>query len=215
MMQGKHDPQMGVTVVILLALAMLWTLAACRPQTILRNSNQERMFRDRFVNKPFYTAMIVRPYLYGDEYLIDLTGSVSEAEAQTLRAPIAVPLGTPITIVEIGERAILARVRGYAERFRILVRTANGRVEDVAKELSQLLSSSPPLDTVNPTIRPYIERQELTRGMSHREVFMSWGPPDYIHDTPGASGFWEQWIYYQRRSHLYLQNGVLTNWEQF
>ena len=34
---------------------------------------EEQAFHQRYINKPFYTAIVLRPYDYGDAYLIDLT----------------------------------------------------------------------------------------------------------------------------------------------
>ena len=72
---------------------LLWTLMACQSTGILRGSSQEHAFQERYVQKPFYTAMFIHPYLYNEDFLIDLTGTVAEldAETPTLLAPVAVP----------------------------------------------------------------------------------------------------------------------------
>lgn len=194
---------------------LLCTLIACRSAGILQGSSQARAFRERYVEKPFYTAMLIQPYHYDGEYLIDLTGSLADIEADTLRAPVTVPLGTPITIVGLDQRHVLARISGHAQLFRILVHTQRGTLDDIAKELALVVSKAPPLQLVRPEMRPFVERQEVTRGMSRREVSMSWGLPDKITSIPGATGTLEAWIYFSKRVHLFLDNGLVTNWQQF
>jgi hypothetical protein len=198
-----------------LAIAMLCLLTACRIESIMRSASQEKAFRRQYVDRTWYTAIVIQPYVYGNDYLIDLTGQVAEIDTALLRASIAVPLGAPLHLIDITERHILARIDGYDRLFRILVHTQRGVVEDVAQELRLLIAATPPLEAVRPEIRPFIVRQELTQGMSQQEVYMSWGQPDKVYDSPGASGLIEQWVYYGRRSHLYLQNGILTNWQEF
>jgi hypothetical protein len=85
----------------------------------------------------------------------------------------------------------------------------------VAEELAQVLSETPPLQTARPEMRAFIARQEIARGMSRREVHMAWGQPDRVSSSPGASGFLEEWTYFDRRLHLFLTNGVVTNWQQY
>jgi len=194
---------------------LLCTLIACRSVGILRGSSQVRAFRERYVEKPFYTARVIQPYRYDEEYLIDLTGSLTDIEADTLRAPVIVPLGTPITIVGLDHRHVLARIPGHTPLFRILVHTQRGTLDDVAKELALVVSKEPPIQLVRPEMRPFVERQEVTRGMSRREVSMSWGLPDKINGVPGAAGILEEWIYFDRRMHVFLDNGTVTNWQQF
>ena len=194
---------------------LLCTLIACRSAGILQGSSQVRAFRERYVEKPFYTAMVIQPYRYNEEYLIDLTGSLADIEADTPRAPVIVPLGTPITIVGLDHRHVLARIPGHTPLFRILVHTRRGTLDDVAKELALVVSKEPPLQLVRSEIRLFIERQEVTRGMSRREVFMSWGLPDKITSVPGSAGPLEEWVYFSKRVHLFLDNGVVTNWQQF
>ncbi len=194
---------------------LLGMISGCHIDTIMRSSAQEKAFRARYVGQSFYTAMVIQPYRYGEDYLIDLTGKVTEIDAQAFRAPIVVPLGAPVSVTDIEARHILMRIQGYSQIFRVLVEAERGSVDDIAKELSVLLSVGAPLLLARPEIRPYIERQELARGMSAREIYMSWGQPDKVNGTPGASGVWEQWLFHSRRAHLYLQNGMLTNWEYF
>ena len=43
---------------------------------------------------------------------------------------------------------------------------------------------------------------------------MSWGQPDKVISSPGGSGFLEEWINFDRRIHLFLHNGFITNWQQ-
>jgi hypothetical protein len=195
---------------------LLCSLAACRSHnTILRSASEEQAFHQRYMNKPFYTAIVLRPYDYGDAYLIDLTGEVADAPYETLRASLAVPLGTPVTITGLDEQHVLARINGYTRPFRLLLRTKQGTVSDVAEELRLVLSDTAPLQEARPAMQPFIARQEVTRGMSRREIHMSWGQPDKVMSSPGASGFLEEWIYFDRRIHLFLHNGFITNWQQF
>jgi hypothetical protein len=196
---------------------LLWTLMACQSTSILRGSSQEQAFRERYVQKPFYTAVFIHPYLYNEDYLIDLTGTVAEldTETPTLRAPVAVPLGSPITIVGLDDKYVLARITGYTRLFRIGLQTQRGTLDDVAKELALVLSQEPPLQSVRPEMRAFVERQEVTRGMTRREVSMSWGLPDKITSVPGATGTIEEWTYFDRRAHVFLDNSTVTNWQQF
>jgi hypothetical protein len=195
---------------------LLCTLIACaRSAGILQGSSQVQAFRERYVEKPFYTAIVIQPYRYDEEYLIDLTGSLADIEANTLRAPVIVPLGTPITIVGLDHRHVLARIPGYTPLFRILVHTRRGTLDDIAKELALVVSKEPPIQLVRPEMRPFVERQEVTRGMSQREVSMSWGLPDKITRVPGSTGTLEEWSYFSKRVHLFSDNGLVTNWQQF
>lgn len=194
---------------------LLWTLMACQSTGILRGSGQEQAFRERYVQKPFYTAIFIQPYRYNEDYLIDLTGTIAELEAETLRASVAVPLGSPITVVGLDDKYVLARITGHSRLFRIRVRTQRGTLDDVAKELAVVLSQEPPLQFVRPEMRAFIERQEVRRGMTRREVSMSWGLPDKINGVPGATGTLEEWIYFDKRVHVFLDNGTVTNWQQF
>ena len=194
---------------------LLCGLAACRSHTtILRSTLEDQAFHQRYVNKPFYTAMVLRPYDYGDAYLVDLTGEIAEAPYETPRASMTVPLGTPVTITGLDEQHVLARIDGHTRPFRLLLRTKQGTVSDVAEELRLVLSDTAPLQEARPAMRPFISRQEVTRGMSRREIYMSWGQPDKVISSPGGSGFLEEWIYFDRRIHLFLHNGFITNWQQ-
>ena len=95
------------------------------------------------------------------------------------------------------------------------MQTQRGTLDDVAKELALILSKEPPLQLVRPEMRASIERQEITRGMTRREVSMSWGLPDKINAVPGFAGRLEEWIYFAKRVHIFLDNGTVTNWQQF
>ena len=201
--------------VYLLIASVLFGLIACRTQAVLRSASQENAFRAQYVGKPFYTGIVLRPYEHGGAYLIDLTGELADAASGTSRAPITVPLGTPLTLTAINGEHIVARVEGYTRPFRMLVRTKFGTLDTVAAELAFVLSETPPLQAARPSMRPFVTRQEVTRGMSQREVYMSWGQPDKVNSSPGASGVLEEWIYFDRRIHLFLQNGFVTNWQQF
>ena len=198
-----------------LVSVLLWTLMACQSTRILQGSSQEQAFREYYVQKPFYTAMFIHPYHYHDGYLLDLTSTIAELNTETPRAPVAVPLGSPITIVGLEDKYVLARITGHTPLFRIQVRTQRGTLDDVAQELTMVLSKEPPLQFVRPEMRDFIERQEVRRGMTRREVSMSWGLPDKINSVPGPAGALEEWIYFERRMHVFLDNGTVTNWQQF
>ena len=193
---------------------LLWSLMACQSTSILRGSSQEQAFRERYVQKPFYTAMFIHPYRHNEDYLIDLTSTVAELETEMLRASVAIPLGSPITIVGLDDKHVLARITGYTRLFRISLQTQSGTLDDVAKELALVLSPEPPLQSVRPEMRAFVERQEVSRGMTRREVSMSWGLPDKITSVPGATGTIEEWTYFNRRAHVFLDNGTVTNWQQ-
>jgi hypothetical protein len=167
------------------------------------------------MDKPFYTAIVLRPYERRDVYLIDLTDALAEATTETPRSLFVIPLGTPISITAFTEEHILARIEGYARPFQILIRTRQGTLEAVAEELALVLSETPPLQSARLAMRPFIVRQEVTTGMSRREVYMSWGQPDKVINSPGASGFLEEWVYFERQIHLILSNGFVTNWQQY
>ena len=201
----------------LLVCALLGAFCACRSLGgIFQSPRQETLFREHYLEKPFYTAMLLHPYRYqNDEYLVDLTGKVLELEYETTRSSVVVPLGTPMYIVGLDTKHVLARVAGHSRPFRLLVQTRQGTVEDVAKELALVLTREPPLQLVRPEMRPVIEQQGMARGMSRREVLMSWGQPDKVNGVPGSSGFLEEWIYYGRRVHMFLENGTVTNWQHY
>jgi hypothetical protein len=207
----KNPPRGRCAVLILL----LCGLVACRSNTLLRSTSEERAFQQQYVNKSFYAAMVLRPYDYKDGYLIDLTGEIAAAAHETPRAAITIPLGTPVTITTIDSQYVIAHMHGHSRPLRFLLHTKRGTVSDVAEELQPALSDTPPLQAARPAMRPFISRQEVTHGMSQREIYMSWGQPDKAMSSPGASGFLEEWIYFDRRIHLFLHNGFLTNWQHF
>jgi hypothetical protein len=194
---------------------LLWTLTACQSTGILLGSSQEQAFRERYVQKPFYTAVFIHPYRYNEDYLIDLTDTIAELDTVTPRAPVAIPLGSPITVVGLDGKYVLARITGHIPLFRIRVQTQRGTFDDIAKELAIVLSKEPPLQSVRPEMRAFIERQEVIRGMTRREVSMSWGLPDKIISVPGATGTIEEWTYFDRRAHIFLDNSAVTNWQRF
>ena len=199
----------------LLVVAVLCGLTACRTTAILRSGAQEDAFRKRYLGQPFYTAIVLRPYEYRKEYLIDLTGALAEAASEPPRATLTVPLGTPITLTAIDGTHILARIDGYPGGFRLLLQARRGTLAEVAEELALVLAEAPPLQGARPEMRAFITRQEIAPGMSRREVYMSWGQPDKVSNSPGASGFLEEWTYFDRRMHLFLTNGFVTNWQQY
>ena len=198
-----------------LVSVLLGGLIACQSAGILLGSSQVQAFRERYMQKPFYTAMFIHPYRYNEDYLIDLTGTVAELDTETPRAPVTIPLGSPITIVGLDDKYVLAHITGYTRLFRIRLHTERGTLDEVAKELALVLSPDPPLQAVRPEMRTFIERQEVARGMTRREVSMSWGLPDKVTSVPGATGTIEEWTYFDRRAHVFLDNGTVTNWQQF
>jgi len=204
----KH--RMGILLGVL-----LWSLMACQSSSLFQGRSQEWAFRERYIQKPFYTAMFIHPYRYNEDYLIDLTGTIADLETETPRASVAIPLGSPITIVGLDDKYVLANITGYTRLFRIGLQTQHGTLDDVAKELALVLSPDPPLQSVRPEMRAFVERQEVTRGMTRREVSMSWGLPDKITSVPGATGIIEEWTYFDRRTHVFLDNSTVTNWQQF
>jgi hypothetical protein len=179
------------------------------------SASQEKAFQAQYVDKPFYTSIVLRPYDAGEAYLIDLSGELALIAFETPRAPITVPLGTPITITSIGGEHIVAHIEGYARPFWFRTQTKAGTLDTVAAELAWVLSETPPLEKARPHMRPFIARQEVTRGMSRREVYMSWGQPDQVNSSPGPSGYLEEWIYFDRQMHLFLNGGFVTNWQKF
>jgi hypothetical protein len=198
----------------LVAIGVLCGLMACRLDTLLHSGAQEEAFRQRYVGRSFYTAMVLRPYTYQEGYLVDLSGRIAEEEPETPRTPFTVPLGTPIILTGIDRTFILARVNGYTEPFHVLVVTQKGSLDEVTQALTPLLAEEPPLPTVRPDMRPFVARQQITRGMSRREVYMSWGQPDKKQVLPSSTTVLEEWLYFDRRIHLYLEDGYVTNWQQ-
>ena len=202
----------GVSHVVIVAFCIVM---GCQSHIILQNASQEQAFQQQYVGKSFYTAMVLRPYELRDVYLIDLTDTIAEAAVQTPRAALTIPLGTPISVTALADEYVMARIGGYSRPFRIMVRTRQGTLDTLAEELSQLLTENAPIQSARLPMRPFITRQEVALGMSRREILMSWGQPDKIVSSPGASGFLEEWIYFDRQIHLYLSNGFITNWQQY
>ena len=201
--------------VSLCVVVTLYSLTACRSSPLFRSTAQEDAFRQQYIGTPFYTGIVLRPYDTGDTYLIDLTGVLYETAFETVRAALTVPLGTRIRLTGIQGERLVAQIEGYSRPFDILVRTRGGTFAEMAEELEQMLSDTPPLQSVRPAMRPLVARQALARGMSRREVYMSWGQPDRVNSSPGSTGFLEEWIYFNRQMHLFLKDGFVTNWERF
>lgn len=190
-------------------------LTACQKSPLFKASSQEEMFLQQYVDQPYYTAMPLRPFELGDDYLIDLTGDIPVAVFELSRAAVQIPLGSRITITGIDALHVLARIDGYTKQFRLLLKTRGGRVEDIAQELKLVLSETAPLQKARPEMRPFILRQEVSRGMSRQEVYMSRGQPDKVNSSPGDSGYVEEWVYFNRPVHVYLRNGFVTNWQAY
>lgn len=197
-------------------LVVLWlvgALAACQSNPMFRSSLQDKVFQQRYLNQPWYTAMVLRPYRDDKGYVVDLSGRIAEEQFATYRSGDTVTLGTPITLTGVENQRLLARLEGYDEPFQILLAAPPGSPDAVAKELSLLLSKTPPLSRIRPEMRLYVERGQIARGMSWKEVYMSWGLPDKTQALPGSSSVLEEWIYFNQRMHLYLENGHVTNWQ--
>ena len=127
---------------------------------------------------------------------------------------MTVPLGSVMRITGIAERYLQASVDGYEREFRLLLATERGTHEDIVKELSLLVTKTPPLADVRLAMQPYIVSQKIIRGMSAHEVRMSWGDPDKAQTMPSSASVLEEWIYFDKRLHLYFENGYVTNWRQ-
>jgi hypothetical protein len=201
--------------VYVLMLCVYSSLIACQKNPMFHNRAQAEAFLQQHIGQQYYTAMYLRPFNLGNDYLIDLTGDISETVFELPRAAEQVALGSRITITGIEGLHVLAHIDGYAKPFRILLNTKGGTAEDVAEELQRLLSKTPPLQNARSEMRPFIMRQEVTPGMSRQEVYMSWGQPDKVNSSPGSSGYIEEWIYFSRPAHLYLRDGFVTNWQAY
>lgn len=204
-------------IVYLFIIGMCYGLTACQKNVspMFRGLPDEQAFLQGYVGRTYYTAIVLRPYELGDDYLIDLTGNISQAVYELPRAATQVKLGTPITITGIEALHVLAHVEGYPQLFRILLQTKDGSAHDVAQELKIVLSRTPPLQHARPQMQPFIARRQITKGMSRKEVYMSWGQPDKVNSSPGASGYLEEWVYFHRPLHLYLKDGFVTNWQTY
>jgi hypothetical protein len=198
----------------LMVLSLLLGITGCSSSGLFRNASHEQQFRNQYGQQQWYTAITLRPYAYPDGYLIDLTGTVAEEQFDTYRAASSIPFGSRIRLIDFTNDAILARIDGYPEVFRLLVSTQRGTADDVAKEVALILSSQPPLPTVRASMRDFVAQHKITRGMSWREVYMSWGQPDKAQVMPSSAGTLEEWVYFDKRLHLYLENGYVTNWQQ-
>jgi hypothetical protein len=198
----------------LMVLSLLLGLLGCSSSGIFRSAAHQQMFREQFGQRQWYTAITLRPYAHPDGYLIDLTGTIAERQFDTYRAANSIPFGSRIRLIDFTNDAILARIEGYPEVFRVLVSTKHGTADDVAKEVSILLSPDPPLPAVRATMRDFVARHQIARGMSWREVYMSWGQPDKSQVMPSSASTLEEWVYFDKRMHLFLENGYVTNWQQ-
>src|SRR5687767_5701858 len=95
----------GVVMGLLMGL-----LTACQLNGMFRNGAQATAFRERYVDQPRYTAMVLRPYQQGDAYLVDLSGRLVQEQFSTYRAGMVVPLGSPITITRLEDHYLAARI---------------------------------------------------------------------------------------------------------
>jgi len=198
----------------LIVLGLWLGITGCASTGMLYPKAEEQAFRERYMQQPWYTAMTLRPYPHPDGYLIDLSGRLAHEQFDAYRADNAIPFGARIHLIDIAQDAVLARIDGYDEVFRILIVTKRGAADDVGKELSLLLSADPPLPAVRAAMREVVARHQIVRGMSWREIYMSWGQPDKSQIMPSSSSTLEEWVYFDKRMHLYLENGYVTNWQQ-
>ena len=199
---------------LLIALGLWLGISGCASTGVFHPASEEQAFRERYMRQPWYTAITLRPYPHPEGYLIDLTGRMAHEQFGVYRAANAIPFGARIRLVDIAANAVLARIDGYDDVFRILVATQRGAADEVGKELSILLSSDPPLSAVRVAMREVVARYQIVRGMSWREVYMSWGRPDKAEVMPSSSSTLEEWVYFDKRMHLFLENGYVTNWQQ-
>lgn len=200
---------------VLIFMGLGWGLTACQHHpAMFQNKTQEARFRESYLGQPKYTAVVLRPYRLDDMYLVDLTGRVAEEQVTLRRAEITVPLGSVIRITDIEDRSFQAKVDGYEQVFRFLLATERGTHEDVVRELSSFVTSTPPLNSVRLDMQHHIASQKIVRGMTAHEVRMSWGDPDKEQMMPSSSSVLEEWIYFDKRLHLYFENGYVTNWRQ-
>jgi hypothetical protein len=199
---------------LLMVLSLLLGMSGCSSSGLFRSASHEEAFRHRFGQRQWYTAITLRPYAYPDGYMIDLTGTIAEEQFDTYRAAISIPFGSRIRLTDFANDAILAQIEGYSEVFRLLVSTQRGTADDVAKEIGIILSPDPPLPAVRASMRDFVAHHKITRGMSWHEVYMSWGQPDKAQVMPSSTSTLEEWVYFDKRMHLYLENGYVTNWQQ-
>jgi hypothetical protein len=50
----------------------------------------------------------------------------------------------------------------------------------------------------------------LKLGMTAKEVLKAWGRPSDINTTENNNFYFSQWVYQERESYLYFENGILT-----
>ncbi|PON19081.1 hypothetical protein C2W62_04610 [Candidatus Entotheonella serta] len=199
---------------LLIVLSLLLGFVGCGSSSLFRNAAQEQAFRDQYGQREWYTAITLRPYNYQGGYLVDLTGTIAEEQFDTYHTATSIPFGSRIRLIDIANNAILARIEGYSEVFRVQVSTQQGTADDVAKEIGLLLSPEPPLPSVRAAMRDVVARHQIAQGMSWREVYMSWGQPDKAQVMPSSASTLEEWVYFDKRMHLFLENGYVTNWQQ-
>ncbi len=199
---------------LLMVFSLLLGLSACSSSGLFRSASHEQRFRERFAQRQWYTAITLRPYAYPGGYLIDLTGTIAQEQFDTYRAATSIPFGSRIQLIDFANDAILARIEGYPKDFRILLSTQRGTSDDIANEVGILLSPDPPLPAVRAAMRDFVARHQIARGMSWREVYMSWGQPDKTQVMPSSSSTLEAWVYFDKGMHLFLENGYVTNWQQ-
>lgn len=109
-------------------------------------------------------------------------------ESQTLRskiinASLVIILGLGIGII------ILANQKGTEQEIRI-------QADNAAKLLTQA-----------------IKEKKIFIGMPAAAVRASWGEPDKINTSNYNGVVKEQWIYRGEKNYVYLENGVVTSWQ--
>ncbi len=97
----------------LIVLSLLLGLFGCSSSGLFRSTAHEQTFRNQYGQRQWYTAITLRPYAHSGGYLIDLTGTIAEAQFDTYRAATSIPFGSRIRLIDFADNAILARIEGY------------------------------------------------------------------------------------------------------
>jgi hypothetical protein len=105
----------------------------------------------------------------------------------------------------------------------------DAKIEEKKAERQKYLSQNPDL---KPEIAQAVRDGSLIRGMTQKQVLLSWQEPDDINSSVGAWGRRDQWVYnfgdtsyslrkamispdwFSGRYYLYFSNGVLDSWQR-
>ena len=77
-------------------------------------------------------------------------------------------------------------------------RESRKQAEDVARLLTQAIAD-----------------KKIIIGMPAAAVRASWGDPDKINTSNHSGRVIEQWVYKLNNNYVYLENGVVTSWQNF